>query len=219
MKNKIIANNMLIALGQIKHELGESGLVHHWAVTGSFNLALRGGQLRPSDIDIFVSAETATKLQKMFGFKFVASSTIRSVFSSCIISHTQVEFMALPEIKIGILEQWVSLSHWVENVEYVFANGQYWPLTSLHFEQEVYKYLGNSARVRLIDLEVCHSLSSLQAVSSEEDGSSRHGLPETANPWHPTIPAYEHHPKNPRYRDQAPCDHRSLEAARFLAAP
>ena len=133
-----------------------------WAITGSANLALRGVQIIPSDIDIITTCETAdhfsllTKNIAPLEFRLSENDTIQSYYAKMKLHGFPIDVMANPVIltKDGT---WQKLDFWYDSVEFVQTTIGLVPLTSLEFEYYVYSLLGIGDRVKIIDSQLRES--------------------------------------------------------------
>ena len=128
----------------------------NWAVTGSTNLFLRGLEITPNDVDIFLTRDSAMELTSLAPFMaggiFEDSfqPTIKSFFHKAEVANVVVEFMADARVKAA-KDEWVALDSWQDNVELVSFEGITVPVTSLAFEKAVFEILGNIERIKLIE--------------------------------------------------------------------
>jgi hypothetical protein len=127
-----------------------------WAIMGSANLAIRGADIQPSDIDIITTSEAADKLASSIGdiahlnFTLSGSETIQSYYGTTKVSGISIDIMA--DVKIFTKHgTWQRLDAWNKSIEYIPTETGLLPLTTLAFERNVYLLLGNIDRVQKID--------------------------------------------------------------------
>lgn len=125
-----------------------------WAVTGGYNLALRGLKNCTNDIDIITTKNGAYKAQdilKNFIIKNVSyniSSSICSYFGKALFNNYQIEIMGEPKNLID--GDWKLNSEWINSIELVEIYGVNIPLTNIEYELSINKLIGNINRVKEI---------------------------------------------------------------------
>lgn len=132
------------------------GRYKSWAIIGSANLAIRGANLSPSDIDIITTHETAdefsAEIEKIapLNFKFSKTDTIHSYYGRTSLCDIPIDIMA-DIIILTRYGDWQAIETWQESVEYIPTRIGLLPLMSLDFERYVYFLLGQEDRVKIID--------------------------------------------------------------------
>ena len=121
-----------------------------WAITGSMNLCLRGVKIHPRDIDVITTIRGADifsgripgKCELPFGTR--QTDSIRSYFGVLSLNGVSIEIMADAAVR-SYTGQWMSLSEWFNNLEFLTIAGFTVPLTSLEFERKVYAALAHGS--------------------------------------------------------------------------
>lgn len=155
---KTINNTSLVAV--VKTFVDLLNVADSWAITGSANLAIRGINVQPSDVDIITTRETADYISCLMrdiiplNFSLSEGSTIRSYYATAELHGFPIDIMA----NVAIFTRygaWDTLDSWNNSLEYISTEVGVVPLTSLDFELYVYSLLDFKKRVQLISSVLC----------------------------------------------------------------
>lgn len=136
-------------------ELADSGAT--WALTASLNLALRGIDIEPNDIDVMTDAAGATAIESIFSDRVarpVARSRSRekridSHFGSLELDGVEIEIMG--DVRHFVGGRWTEPIDVAANREFIELEGRSVPAMSLEQELTGYRDLGREGRVELIE--------------------------------------------------------------------
>ncbi len=156
--NEIVIHRLFKVVGKLADLFGVN---NDWAITGSANLAIRGARIRPSDIDIIMTRDTADQISdENMGiiyrpFSVSKIDTIQSYYAKASLCGVPVDLMANAQIftRFGT---WQTLDVWRKCIEHVQTSYGLVPLTSLAFERCVYTMLDNQNRIKTIDKDLWH---------------------------------------------------------------
>lgn len=127
-----------------------------WALTASLNLALRGIDIEPGDIDVMTDASGADAIESVFSDHVVRQVTRSRSHEKRIESHFGVLELDGIEIEImGDVRHFVD-GEWTEPVdvavhrEFIDIEGRAIPAMSLEHELAAYRDLGRGKRIEQI---------------------------------------------------------------------
>ncbi len=132
-----------------------------WAVTGSANLALRGVDVEPADVDVLCDEPGAYTVEVAFSDSAVELVSYREDPDARIASHygaldldgVRVEIVGDVHYRVGDGDdaEWVPGADVSEEREFVEVKGRDVPVMSLEAEREGYAMRGEEERVALLD--------------------------------------------------------------------
>jgi hypothetical protein len=129
-----------------------------WAVTASANLALRGFDVEPGDVDVMTDAEGVHRIADRFDEHVVRPvlppgeaehGNIRSYFGAIEVAGTEVELMGDVEHRID--GEWIPADDVGTHREFLSIDGRDVPVMSLDHERRGYTAIGREERVAIID--------------------------------------------------------------------
>ena len=129
-----------------------------WAITASANLALRGFDVEPGDVDMMTTERGAYAFEEAFSRDVVrpvvppteaAGERIRSHYGALSLAGVDVEVMGDVAHRVG--DEWVPAGDVAAEREFLSADGVEAPVMSLEHECEGYRALGREGRVELVE--------------------------------------------------------------------
>jgi hypothetical protein len=129
-----------------------------WAVTASANLALRGYDVTPGDVDLKTDADGADTIADTFSDAVVEPVTspgesdaawIRSHYGALELAGMRVELVGDAEFFDG--DEWVSSPPVAGNREFVDVDGVSVPVMSLDYERAQYRAKGDDERLARLE--------------------------------------------------------------------
>ena len=129
-----------------------------WAVTASANLALRGFDVEPGDVDVMSDAAGVHRIATVFADDVVRPvvppsrarhGNIRSYFGSLELAGAKVELMGDVEHRID--GEWVPADDVGNHREFLAVSGRRVPVMPLDHERRAYRALGRAGRVALLE--------------------------------------------------------------------
>jgi hypothetical protein len=129
-----------------------------WAVTASENLALRGFDVSPGDVDVVTDAEGAYRIEELFSEHVVRAvvppeeaeaDRIRSHFGALSLSGTEVELMG--DVEHRFEGEWVTDPPVAETREFLPVAGREVPVMPLSYEAYGYRARGEPDRAAAVE--------------------------------------------------------------------
>jgi len=129
-----------------------------WAVTASENLALRGFDVSPGDVDLITDAQSAYRIEKLFADAVVRevvppeeaeAEHIRSHFGALSLSGTEVELMG--DVDHRVDGEWVADPPVAETREFLAVAGRAVPVMPLSYEAYGYRARGEPERAAVVE--------------------------------------------------------------------
>ncbi|MDZ7700954.1 MAG: hypothetical protein U5J98_02175 [Halobacteriales archaeon] len=128
-----------------------------WAVTASANLALRGFDVEPGDLDVMTDAAGIERIAEAFAGDVVRpvrppaaaeNGNIRSYFGALELAGTEVELMGDVEHRVD--GRWERADDVASHRELLAVDGRELPAMPLDHERRAYRALGREGRVALL---------------------------------------------------------------------
>ena len=141
-----------------------------WAVTASENLALRGFDVSPGDVDVVATADAVYRIESLFSEAVVRevvppeeaeAETIRSHFGALSLSGTEVELMGDVEHRID--GDWTPDPPVDEAREFLTVADRTVPVMSLAVEAAGYRARGETDRAAAIERRMAATESHAEA--------------------------------------------------------
>ena len=129
-----------------------------WAVTASENLALRGFDVSPGDVDVTTTAAGVYRIEDLFSDHVARdvvppedaeAETIRSHFGALSLHDTEVELMG--DVEHRVEGTWVADPPVAESREFVAVEGREVPVMPLDVEAAGYRARGEDGRADAIE--------------------------------------------------------------------
>jgi hypothetical protein len=143
------------ALLQFHDRLRDSGVT--WALTASLNLAVRGSDIEPNDIDVMTNASGADAIESVFSEHVIRpvshsrshETRIESHFGVIELDDTEIEIMG--EVRYLVAREWTEPVDVAARREFVDFEDRMIPAMSLEHELTGYRNLGREKRVKQVE--------------------------------------------------------------------
>ena len=144
------------AVRELVERLSDAEVV--WAVTASANLALRGFDVEPGDVDVMTDAAGVRRMAEAFADAVVRpirpperaeNGNIRSYFGALELGGTEVELMGDVEHRVD--GAWVPAADVGTHREFLTVDGREVPVMPLDHERRAYRAIGRDERVALLE--------------------------------------------------------------------